>query len=118
MDINALADAALPDLYEQKIKALEAENAQLKQMLSGIAQAGSEGQLVGPNSYQFEENIARVQLAKLNEVSLTRELSLEEAKKCEIYSKILNGAKKNIKDVDSEVRNADTTKLLESLGSP
>jgi hypothetical protein len=47
---------------------------------------------------------------------MTRELSLEEAKKCEIYHKILNNTKKNVKDVDAEVRNLDTGKLLESLG--
>lgn len=94
---------------QDAIKKLEEENKILKEQLTTKSH-----ELM--SSGNLEENIAQIQLALLNSVSMTRELTLEEAKKCEIYSKILNNAKKSVKDVDAEVRNLDTNKLLESLG--
>ncbi len=101
-------------ILQSKIEALEKENAALKAAASTAQQTSS---VVASGNYQAEENIARIQLALLDRESMSRELTLEEAKKCEIYAKIINSSKKNVKDVDAEVRNLDTSKLLESIGS-
>lgn len=66
-----------------------------------------------------EEIICRAQLSKLKIISSERELTLEETKRTEIFSKILQNlnSKKKPEDKDNikEVSNADLIKQLDEL---
>lgn len=63
------------------------------------------------------EAICRMQLKLLRDVSLERELTLEEAKKTEIYSKVLDGPKKPSKNEapPSRISDEDLLKALEKM---
>lgn len=60
-----------------------------------------------------EESICRIQLKILNQISLNRELTLEETKKVSEYSKILNMLQDKPKKIEiSSVEKLDTETLL------
>ena len=64
-----------------------------------------------------EELICLTQLSLLKESSEGRELTLEEAKKVDIYSKILNqikGNKKEPKDIFNNLKDEELLKLVEN----
>jgi hypothetical protein len=56
--------------------------------------------------------ICKEQLSRLNDVSKDRELTLEETRKVEIYSKIVNQAKDSSKKAKSPVDSLSTEELL------
>jgi uncharacterized coiled-coil protein SlyX len=60
-----------------------------------------------------EEQICRTQLKRLRDVSMTRELTLEETKKAEIFAKLLSGSIK-IEDKKNEqaVKNMSSEDLI------
>jgi hypothetical protein len=62
-----------------------------------------------------EEAISKIQLEKLRDVSLTRELTLEEAKRFEIFYKVLNSVRSNTKTYESSVKKLGSTELLALL---
>jgi len=62
-----------------------------------------------------EEAISKIQLEKLRDVSLTRELTLEEAKRFEIFYKVLNSVRNNVKTYESSVKKLGSTELLALL---
>jgi len=68
-----------------------------------------------------EESICLVQLALLNNMSMQRELTLEECKKAEIYSKILISirAKKPTEETSSigNLSNEDLLAAMKSMGN-
>ena len=59
-----------------------------------------------------QEAICRMQLNKLKDVSIERELTLEEAKRVEIFSKILNVLENSPKTIKVESKNLDNSELL------
>jgi uncharacterized coiled-coil protein SlyX len=60
-----------------------------------------------------EEQICRTQLRRLRDLSMSRELTLEETKKAEIFAKLLNGNIKVKDDKDeTTVRNMSSEDLL------
>jgi hypothetical protein len=89
-ELQAFAEAQQNTIVQQskKIRELEAEVERLKTGASPI----SSGVLHLPTTIGLndEEAIARIQLAKLKDISENREFTLEEARKLEIYSKIIN----------------------------
>ena len=90
----------------KKIAALEEENKHLKELLTAHT----------PDFMPSdEESIARVQIRQLKEESFNRSLSLEEARKLEIYTKIINSITNKEVDVQSQVRNIDDKKLIEII---
>lgn len=60
-----------------------------------------------------EKLICEIQLRRLNEVSMQRELTAEESKKVETYSKILATFRKPNKEQENPVKNVDTADLLQ-----
>jgi hypothetical protein len=102
---------------EEKLKDLE------KLLASSTPIVGSENpipdrlNIVGLTS---EEAIAMMEIEKLKEISLERELSMEECKKFEIYTKTLLNIKNSVKSTPKEnnLENISTEDLLKALSSP
>lgn len=105
----------ITDLSKKLIK-LEEENRHLKSLLETTTDIVSKPKIVDL-SEPDEETIARVQLARLKDNSFNRELSLEECRKVETYSKILNilnqNKKKTIEVSAQAISNDDLMKMLE-----
>lgn len=121
-DLQAFAKAQQKTLIDmtKKLKASEDEIKHLKKLLEGAVP------LVSPIpkvnfSAQDEEQIAREQLFLLKQISADKELTMEEAKKVEIFSKILNTLKekkpKGLRDIELEAQNTETKQLMASLAS-
>ena len=81
-------------VQSKRIQHLEAEVEHLKSMLSStvpiIAEPNKNNPVVPLSD---EESISRMELSKLRGISSQRDLTMEEARKVEIYSKILNQGK-------------------------
>lgn len=60
-----------------------------------------------------EENICRMELKKLHDVSLERQLTYEETKKVEIYTKLLIAIQAKVKSNVIELKKTDTSDLLQ-----
>ena len=97
----------------KKIDTLEAENKKLK--------ASSSLQIVPQSvaiqeSKQFdiddEEAICRMQLRRLREISMDREMTLEESKRVEIYTKLLQNMKNQPKTIVVEAKRLSDKELL------
>ena len=104
----------------KKVKLLEQENMNLKDILEKSTPLLDEEKktfnLPEVEASSDEEMIAKVQLARLNEISLERELTLEEAKRVEIFTKILTtkGVNKSITVQMQKMNNDDLLKMLEN----
>lgn len=100
----------------KKITKLEEENKHLKSLLETTTDIVSKPKIIDL-SEPDEESIARMQLKRLNETSLTRELSYEEAKKVDIYTKLLLSINQNkpktIEVSAKALSNDDLIKMLE-----
>lgn len=102
----------------KKLTKLEADKKHLEGLLAQTApviSTGEETELEGPFTSE-EEAIARKQLQLFNERSKQGELTIEETRKVEIYSKILlsfRNADKKIKNPAEGVPASDLLKLLE-----
>lgn len=104
----------------KKVKALEEENVELKDLLekSTPLLVQEKNNLV---TYQVEassdeEMIAKVQLARIREISMERELTLEEAKRVEIFTKILSvkGSNSSIAIQTQKMNSDDLLKMLDN----
>lgn len=60
-----------------------------------------------------EENICRMELKKLHDLSLERQLTYEETKKVEIYTKLLIAIQAKAKSNVIELKKTDTSDLLQ-----
>jgi len=60
-----------------------------------------------------EEEICLKQLENLRGISSSRDLTLEECRKVEVYAKILMQIRSNIKDVDGKFKKLSTDELLQ-----
>lgn len=96
----------------KKIKQLEEENALLKTETDTSPRSTFQIEDLGYGS--DEEVISKIQLARLKEVSMERELTLEEAKRVEIFSKIILSKEKN-KTFDFAAKKVDSTDLLKMI---
>lgn len=68
---------------------------------------------------QDDEEIAKMELKKLRERSYSKELTLEEAKRVDIYSKILTSKNKTTETPkEREVRSVDLNNLLAIVDVP
>lgn len=104
----------------KKIKVLEEENIELKDILEKSTPLLNE-EKKNFIAYQVEassdeEMIAKVQLARIKEISMDRELTLEEAKRVEIFTKILSskGTNSSITIQTKQMDNDDLLKMLEN----
>lgn len=96
----------------------------LKKLLEGsvpIIKGSSDSGLIKSSDELFstndEEAIARMQLRRLQEMSLERELTFEESKKVEIFAKLLFQLENKPKKVVVESRNLNTDQLLSLVES-
>lgn len=96
----------------KKVKQLEEENSQLKLQQDTTPKSMIQIDDLGYGS--DEEVISKIQLARLKEVSMERELTLEEAKRVEIFSKIILSKEKN-KTFDFSAKKVDSTDLLKMI---
>lgn len=97
-EIRAYAEAQYATILElsKKINKLEEDNKHLKSLLENSTPILEEQkkELLGYNiDAPNEEIISEIQLNKLKAIALDRELTLEETKKFEIFSKVLANLK-------------------------
>jgi hypothetical protein len=104
----------------RKVKVLEEENVELKDLLEKSTPVLNEEKknfvVYQVEASSDEETIAKVQLARMKEISMDRELTLEEAKRVEIFTKILNtkGSSSSITVQTQKMDNDDLLKMLEN----
>ena len=96
----------------KKINELESEVEHLKSLLSQTVPIISPETDVSLLITKNEESIAQMELKKLRDTSLSRELTMEEARKTEIYSKILQQVNANKKKKDPGTKDKGTDELL------
>jgi len=100
----------------KKIKALE-QQAQESKIKNGLGASVSEsGIILNLDDEDGQELICKFQLAILGDRASKCELTLEEARKVEIYSKILNGDGKNTRKNAKELKSLANDDLLKQLG--
>jgi len=102
----------------RRVKVLEEENVELKDLLEKSTPVLNE-EKKNFVAYQVEassdeEMIAKVQLARMKEISMDRELTLEEAKRVEIFTKILN-TKGSSSPIMLQTQKMDSEDLLKML---
>lgn len=100
----------------KKNKELEEEISHLKKLLESTAPivATSTEPVVSAEKFLTtdQEAICRMQLNRLKEVSYERELTLEEAKRVEIFSKIINVLENSPKTIKVETKSIDSKDLM------
>jgi hypothetical protein len=121
-DIRAFSEAQQKTIIQltKKVKQLEEERDHLKKLLESTAPIIQTANNTLVQTEKFltsdQEAICRVQLTKLRDIALDRELTLEETKKVEIFSKIitvLENAPKTIKIDTKSIESNDLMGLLE-----
>ena len=99
----------------KKIKVLE-QQAQESKIKNGLGASVSEsGIILNLDDEDGQELICKFQLAILGDRASKCELTLEEARKVEIYSKILNGDGKNTRKNAKELKSLANDDLLKQL---
>ena len=91
----------------KKVTLLEKEKDHLKNMLESTIPVFS------TITISDEEQIAREQLRKLNTLSKERDLTLEEAKRTDIYSKILLSLMSKNKQIETSAKHLSDVELLQ-----
>jgi len=120
-ELRAFSEAQQKTIVKlsKKNKELEEEIAHLKKLLESTTPVIAVDNTPAFQADKFlttdQEAICRMQLNKLKEVSYERELTLEEAKRVEIFSKILNVLENSPKTIKVETKNLDNKELLSLL---
>lgn len=120
-ELRAFSEAQQKTIVKlsKKNKDLEEEVTHLKKLLESSAPVIASDNIPVIQTDKFltsdQEAICRMQLNKLKEVSYERELTLEEAKRVEIFSKILNVLENSPKTIKVETKNLDNKELLSLL---
>lgn len=120
-ELRAFSEAQQKTIVKlsKKNKDLEEEITHLKKLLESSAPVIVSDNIPVIQTDKFltsdQEAICRMQLNKLKEVSYERELTLEEAKRVEIFSKILNVLENSPKTIKVETKNLDNKELLSLL---
>jgi len=102
----------------KKITQTEEENLELKKLLDAyIPQIGDKSKALNNffTDMTDEQAICIMQLKLLKDISLERELTLDEAKRVEIFTKILYAVKEKDKEKDNKVKKLSDTELLSLL---
>lgn len=107
--------ATITNLTKQ-VEDLKAKNKHLQELLSKSPLPTIEK--TEENSVPEEIRICREQLKLLQNVSQDRELTMEEARKVEIYSKIITQAKDPSKKAKSPLDGLSTEQLLKIANEP
>jgi|ERR1019366_1138559 hypothetical protein len=98
----------------KKLKKLEEERDHLKQLLeSSVPILASENKPLGEKFLtSSEEAICTMQLEKLRDISTGRELTLEEARRVEIFSKVLSASRNSPKVIELKTKHMTNEELL------
>ena len=112
-DLKAYSNAQYNTIIElnKQITKLKAETQHVQVLLDSLPARASNG-LITQLVMSPEEEICLAQLQVLNDISKRGQLTLEEARKTEIYAKILNSIRAIPKDIKGEHSNIDTAELL------
>jgi hypothetical protein len=117
-DLKAFAEAQQKTLVQltKKVKQLEEERDHLKKLLESTAPVIQTPQNNSIIAEKFltsdQEAICRTQLMKLREIALDREMTLEETKKVEIFSKILAALENAPKTIKIDTKTIDNDDLM------
>lgn len=119
VELQSFAEAQFKTIQEltKKVKRLEDENIELKKGFDGG------GSLIKKEDADFskfltstdQETISKIQLNRLKEVSFERELTLEESKRVEIFTKILMMMEEKNKTLRVQSKRLDDAELLKLL---
>lgn len=105
----------------KKNKELEEEVSHLKKLLESQTPLVQTDASVGLPAEKFltsdQEAICRMELNKLKQSSFERELTLEEAKRVDIYSKILNVLENSPKTIKVETKSIPSQDLMSLVQS-
>lgn len=114
MQLKAYSDAQARTLIEvsKKIKKLEDENKELKKQLMNAVPLIKSGDDKPNFSTTDEETICRQQIYSLKQISMERELTLEEAKKLDIYTKIITSLENKPKVLEVKSKSLSTEELM------
>lgn len=99
----------------KKIKELEVEKKDLKKQLTEVPTSTKVLDFPGQSNILLKsdvETIAQVQLQKLKEISFDRELTLEEAKRVEIFNKVILSNKVKAGDVNGQGKELSEEELI------
>ncbi len=118
-DVNSLqqfAEAQQKTIIQlsKKIQKIEEERDHLKTLLeSSVPLIKTEGQQMGEKFLtSAEEAICVMQLEKLRDISSSRELTLEETRKVEVFSKVLNAVRNAPKTIEIKNKQMTSEELL------
>lgn len=119
-DLNQLQQYAVAQnttilQLSKKLKKLEEERNHLKQLLESsvpILNDDSKPQLGEKFLTSSEESICVMQLEKLRDISVERELTLEEARRVEIFSKVLSASRNSPKVIEFKTKHMSNEELL------
>jgi hypothetical protein len=97
----------------KKLKKLEEERDHLKQLLESSVPILKDDKSLGQKFLtSSEEAICVMQLEKLRDISSGRELTLEEARRVEIFSKVLTASRNSPKVIELKTQNMSNEELL------
>lgn len=108
-ELKAYAEAQYKTIIQltERIRSLENQNKHLEDLLQGkVPPLSLDGNV------SEEELICEAQLRILRDKATRQELTLEEARRLEIYVKILDSKQKKINSFNAEVRKLDDKELL------
>lgn len=117
-DMRAFSEAQHKTIVQltKKIKQLEEERDHLKKIVETTAPVIQTSPSASFPAEKFltsdQEAICRVQLNKLREIALDRELTLEETKKVEIFSKIITTLENAPKTIKIDTKSVDSSDLM------
>lgn len=115
-ELQEYSDTQFRTIVELKkqLEAAKEEAKSLKKMLEGnLPQLGISTSSLAPLGISNEQLICETQIALLKERAVSRELTLEEAKKLQIYTTILTEIRKNHEDApDLSVQKLSDDELL------
>lgn len=107
------AQTAVLITLNKKLKHIEDENEHLKKLLKS-----SNPIIVSMDEAGLDEElISRSELRKLRQISQERELTMEETKKVEIYSKIMANIANKPKTIEVYAKNLKSEELMSQLES-
>jgi tRNA splicing endonuclease len=113
-ELQAYADAQYKTIVDlnKKINELKDKNQSLEYAAAALAVKPSNVVEFPSLHISAEEEICLKQLENLRGISSSRDLTLEEARRLEIYAKILIQIRSNIKDVDGKFKKMSTDDLI------
>lgn len=114
IELKAYSDAQARTLIEvsKKIKKLEDENKELKKQLMNSVPLLKADETKPNFATTDEETICRQQIFGLRQISMERELTLEETKKLDIYTKILISLENKPKTIEVKSKGLSNEELM------